>query len=128
MYSIYTCIRISKLPANNFRVNLGPVACGGQYVMTTGPKLTLKLFAGNLDISEGRVEACVNGGWGTVCDDYWHQVDANVICHQLGYSNSGSQTNDAVMMLDIYQFDLQMLPPSVVPNICRMFPQSGTHC
>ena len=49
-----------------------------------------------------------------MCDDYWHQVDANVICHQLGYSNSGSQTNDAVMMLDIYQFDLQMLPPSIM--------------
>ena len=45
----------------------------------------LQLVSGSLP-SEGRVEVCVNGNWGTVCDDIWDRKDAEVACRQFGHS------------------------------------------
>ena len=44
-------------------------------------------LVGGPDKYSGRVEIFMKGAnsWGTICDDYWDDEDATVVCRHLGY-------------------------------------------
>ena len=42
-------------------------------------------LVGSDSINEGRLEICLNGKWGTVCDDGWGYSESKVVCRQLRY-------------------------------------------
>ena len=46
----------------------------------------IRLASGSSE-REGRVEILYQGIWGTVCDNGWDDIDAAVICRELGFLN-----------------------------------------
>ena len=41
------------------------------------------------DKYEGQAQVCVNGVWGTICDNGWDKSDSNAFCGELGFSSYG---------------------------------------
>ncbi len=58
---------------------LSDAQCGGGSV---------RLVGGTMG-REGRLEVCYSNEWGTVCSDYFGNVDARVACRHVGYPSDG---------------------------------------
>ena len=51
----------------------------------------VRLVGGN-SVSEGRVEMCYNGVWGSICIHGWDNSDAGIVCRQLGFQGESKLT------------------------------------
>ena len=66
-------------------------------------------LVGGSSYNEGRVEVCYNGRWGTVCNDGWDELDANIVCRQLGFESSevadfGVTIKEAILLDNVMCF------------------------
>ena len=46
-------------------------------------------LVGGLNKTEGKVEICLYGFWGIVCDNLWTVSEAKLVCKQLGFPYTG---------------------------------------
>ena len=67
---------------------------------------------------EGRVEIFISDEWGMVCDNNWDDVDARVVCRQMGYIDGRAMTggrfgksDTSVMWMD--EVDCKETSPSL---------------
>ena len=79
------------------RYNLGLRCFNPTECSTEG---AVRLVDGIID-NEGRVEVCVNGVWGTVCDQGWDKTDAHVVCQQLGHPELGKLPQNIILKIII---------------------------
>ena len=66
----------------------------------------IRLVGGGTN-STGRLEVCINGIWGKVCNalGYWGTDNARVVCRQLGFSEDGEIPVTAVTI------EVHLFPP-----------------
>ena len=63
-------------------------------------------LAGGPHPSEGQVEICYQGRWGSICRSGWGSNEAAIVCRQLGYQ---SESKDQVLHVPAIHYDYFMV-------------------
>ena len=59
---------------------------------------------GGTTVREGRVEICISGVWGTICDTFWDSREARVVCRQLGFLSIGENAKSTLLVLEYKKY------------------------
>ena len=82
--------RINTYIDNYVRTYFADTCTNGHVRLLVGDDYDTPYFDNDYSTAvRGRVEVCVGGSYGTVCDDNWDYVDASVVCQELGFSPCG---------------------------------------
>ena len=87
---------------------------------------------------EGRLEVMYSGEWGTVCDNGFDLIDANVVCKELGYTSAeriatpgafGFGSGPILLEdVDCNKFHTSILECPSSNNSCSHMNDVGIHC
>ena len=102
--SLEQCSRNTQSPSStNYRSSpvVSAICQGNNTSQSECSSGDLRLVGGERE-SEGRVEICVEGFWGTVCDSGWDQREAVVVCRQIGFGARGRNVYLGPLMILCY--------------------------